>query len=729
MTELFRQNTKFKIIIAFGILLLVMVGIQYFSSVSINHLINNEKEYHKNIMALSEGESLKASVYTMQSHLKTFYTTLDINNLEEAKEHIESIKEHSRILKESLTNTAQIESADKLVYSVNDLVDFYENISQLFSQNDSTATKRLFEKYTIEQKTVAFEILCDKIIDTQVKLIPSKMFSNEVFANRVSQMDLTGTLFTFLIILFFAWILISDINKRNQLEKDLKSAKLKADQSVIAKELFMANMSHEIRTPMTSIVGFINLLERSKLDDIQKDYLRTVKNSSENLLTIINDILDFSKLEAGMIRFEQTPFSIQGLLHSVNTMFLPKTKEKNIRLIFHPLENIPETQIGDPTRLTQILINLIGNAIKFTHEGVIEVSAKLLSEENQIDTIQFTVSDTGIGIPKEKIGIIFDRFQQADVETNRRYGGTGLGLSIVKSLVEFQGGIIGVDSEEGKGTLFSFTIPYKKGSSEQKKQISAQEKIIQKDIINKIRILVAEDNPLNRKLVKALFGEWGIDFEFAENGREAIDKIKSGNFGMVLMDIQMPEINGYDATKFIRENLKSSVPVIAMTAHALEGEREKCISMGMNDYISKPINENELYSIIVKYAGTFSRKDKVENTSVSTKTEKVTNLDFLTSLAAGKMDFFNEMIRLFLEECPKEVSRLRKAIDDRNFQMIHSNAHAMKSTIPFVGLDTKLKPLLEEIEYSSDHDKIVQLFTIIETVCSKAIEELKNNPA
>ncbi len=733
MKELFRQNTKLKIIIAFSILLLVMVGIQYFSSVSINHLINNEKEYHKNIMALSEVESLKASVFAMQAHMKTFYTTLDINNLEESKEHIESIRENSRVLKENLNNSEQAESVDRLIYAVNDIIDFQTNLSQLFAQNNSSATKRFFEKYTIEQKIAAIEILCDKVIDTQVKQIPSKMFSNEIFANRVSQMDLIGTLFTFLIIVFFAWILIMDISKRNQLEKDLKGAKQKADQSVIAKELFMANMSHEIRTPMTSIIGFINLLERTNLNELQKDYLHTVKNSSENLLTIINDILDFSKLEAGMIRFEQNPFSIQGLLHSVNTMFLPKTKEKNIRLVFHPLENIPETLIGDPTRLTQIMINLIGNATKFTHEGVIDVSAKLLKEDEQIAIVQFSVSDTGIGIPKDKIGIIFDRFQQADSETSRRFGGTGLGLSIVKSLVEFQGGIISVDSQEGMGTVFSFTIPYKKAANEIKKQFTAQEKIIRKEEIKKVRILVAEDNPLNRKLIDALFNEWAIGFEFAENGKEAIDKLKTGNFGMVLMDIQMPEINGYEATKIIRENLKSEIPVIAMTAHALEGEREKCISMGMNDYISKPINENELYSLVAKYAEIYARNEKEECTPVANSAEqinleRVTNLDFLTSLANGKTDFFNEMIRLFLEECPKEVLRLRKAIEDKNFQMIHSNAHAMKSTIPFVGLDTKLKPLLEEIEYSTNLDKIVQLFEVVESVCGKAVEELKNNP-
>ncbi len=657
--------------------------------------------------------------------MKKFYTTMEINVLDDAEEHIKNLHSNSEILEENLANTAQTEIVDRLIYSIKDMLLFHENLTQMFSRKDSSSAKMLFENFDMERKVAEIEVLCDKIIDTRVKLVPSKMLSNETFAEKVSEMDLIGTIFTFLIIVFFAWILIVDINKRNQLEKDLKDAKQKADQSVIAKELFMANMSHEIRTPMTSIVGFINLLERTDLSDIQKDYLHTVKSSSENLLTIINDILDFSKLEAGMVRFEQIPFSIQGLLHSVNTMFLPKTKEKNIRLVFHPIENIPETLIGDPVRLTQIMINLIGNATKFTREGGIDVCAKLLKEDDLVAIIQFSIADTGIGIPRDKIEIIFDRFQQADSETSRRFGGTGLGLSIVKNLVEFQGGIISVDSEEGKGTIFSFTIPYKKAGNEVKKEFTAQEKIIQKDMVKKVRILVAEDNPLNRKLIDALFNEWDVVFEFAENGKVAIDKLKSGNFGLLLMDIQMPEMNGNEATKFIRENLKSEIPIVAMTAHALEGERERCIAVGMNDYISKPINESELYSLIVKYAGTYTKKEKTEILPVAVDVEKVTNLQFLTSLAAGKMDFFNEMISLFLEECPKEVSQLRKSIEEQNLQMINAHAHAMKSTIPFVGLDIKLKPILEEIEHSTDFTKINELFLIVESVCAKAIEELK----
>lgn len=715
MVEMFRHNAKIKIGIAIGILLLMMSSIQYFSSASINDLIDNENEYHKNVIALSKVESIKASALGLQLHLKKISTAADTNNLKEAKVHLLALEDESKVLRENLSDSEQIQTAEALMDSIGEIMVFHQHLSQLFIDQQFDSIKPFIEQNDIEQKVLHIVGLCDKIKSSQQTLLNSKLASNEVFANRVSQMDLIATLFTSVILFFFGWVLVSDINKRNLLEKDLKAAKQKAEQSAHIKEQFMANMSHEIRTPMTSIIGFTNLLERTSLDEKQKDYVRTVKSAGENLLTIVNDILDFSKIEAGMIRFEETAFSVQGLLHSVNTMFLPKTKEKNIRLVFHPIENIPETLIGDPARLTQIMINLIGNAIKFTDKGSIEITAKLLKEDNQFATIQFIISDTGIGIPKDKLKLIFDRFEQVDAETSRRFGGTGLGLSIVKNLVELQGGIISVDSEEGKGSVFSITLQYKKNSKEMKSLISKQEKLLVPAVMKNISVLVAEDNPMNRKLLKALFSEWGVGFEFAENGKEVIEKFRAANFGLVLMDIQMPEINGFEATKIIREELHSTVPIIAMTAHALEGEREKCISMGMNDYISKPIHENELYALLEKYTQQFPSTNG-----------KVTNLDFLTTLANGRTGFFNEMIQIFLEECPKELERLQTSIAAKHLPSIHANAHAMKSSIPFVGLDIKLNATLEEMETSPDLDRIVQLFQHVESVCLKAMEELGN---
>ena len=281
-------------------------------------------------------------------------------------------------------------------------------------------------------------------------------------------------------------------------------------------------------------------------------------------------------------------------------MFFVQTKEKKVPLTLHISDNVPQLVLGDPTRLTQILINLISNALKFTKQGSVHVLVDGININGTI-VITFKVKDTGIGIPEEKISEIFDRFTQAKSDTSRIYGGTGLGLSIVKKLVELQGGTILVESTKGKGSIFTFTIPYKIADAIEDEVNIKTEKIKKMDVEDKISVLVVEDNLLNQKLAGLMLKDLGIDFDICSNGKLAVEKLKTHNYNLILMDIQMPEMNGYETTEYIRDELKLTMPIIAMTAHALPGEREKCISFGMSDYISKPIKGNDLQNLITKY--------------------------------------------------------------------------------------------------------------------------------
>jgi len=385
--------------------------------------------------------------------------------------------------------------------------------------------------------------------------------------------------------------------------EDYSDAKLKAEESTKLKEAFLANMSHEIRTPMNAIIGFSDILSRGNLEEKEKEYVRTIKSAGENLLTIINDILDISKIEAGMMTFEEHTFSVKEIFKSLQVMLMGKAKEKNLELVFSCDDDVPDSLLGDPTRLTQIIINLTGNAIKFTQKGIINVHACVL--KNNIDcpenlrgegytSLEFSVKDTGIGIPSDKLDHIFERFNQADSDTTRKYGGTGLGLSIAKQLVELQGGILSVTSEDKIGSIFSFCITYKKSTQAQPKQEMAEKKYDMKDLI-KLKILLVEDNSLNVKLILSLFSEYNLNIQVAENGSVGIEKLKENKFDIVLMDMEMPVMNGYEAATYIRKELKNNIPIIAMTAHAMAGEKERCLSLGMNDYISKPINANLLF--------------------------------------------------------------------------------------------------------------------------------------
>lgn len=406
-----------------------------------------------------------------------------------------------------------------------------------------------------------------------------------------------------------AVVVARDITDQKRFENELIEAKsnaelatLKAEESNKLKEAFLANMSHEIRTPMNAIIGFSDILSKRNLEYQENEYVNTIKTAGENLLTIINDILDISKIEAGMMNFEEQTFSVREIFKSLSVMLMEKAKEKNLLLLFDCDENVPEVLQGDNTRLTQIIINLVGNAIKFTLKGRIIVNARIIKNGPENDngeriTLEFTVKDTGIGIPEDKLEHIFERFRQAESHTTRKYGGTGLGLSIAKQLVELQGGSLSVASKVNTGSEFTFFIPYKK-SKEILHLPEITGKIYDMKELSKLNILLVEDNRLNVRLILSLFSEYNLKLEVAENGSVGINKLKENHFDIILMDMEMPVMNGYEAAVVIRRELKNNIPIIAMTAHAMAGERERCLSLGMNDYISKPINANLLFEKI-----------------------------------------------------------------------------------------------------------------------------------
>ena len=399
-----------------------------------------------------------------------------------------------------------------------------------------------------------------------------------------------------------AVIVLSDITEQKAAEQELKEAKRLAEESSIAKERFMANMSHEIRTPMNAIIGFTNLIDKSSLSDEQGQYLEFIKTSGENLLVLINDILDYSKIEAGMMQIETVPFKPVELLHSLEIMFSEKAREKKLEFITKTDSDLPPIVLGDPTRLTQIFINLIGNALKFTQQGSVEVHINLVAIEGNVARISFSVKDTGIGIPADKQKEVFERFMQASSETTRNYGGTGLGLSIVKRLVELQHGELSINSVFGEGTEFKVILPYQ--ISEDKPLGSSTEKVAIVEIKKferELKVLLAEDNVMNQILAKKVLTRFGCVVDIAENGGIALEMARNKKYDLVLMDIQMPIMDGYSAAKAIREELKLDLPIIAMTAHIMAGEREKCIGFGMSDYISKPFKVETLYSLILQY--------------------------------------------------------------------------------------------------------------------------------
>lgn len=398
------------------------------------------------------------------------------------------------------------------------------------------------------------------------------------------------------------------------MEKELAELdRQKAEQSEKFKQQFLANMSHEIRTPMNSVIGLTNLLVKSQLDEQQRKYLNVIKKSSENLLVIINDILDLSKIEAGKMVFEEIPFLIAESMDTAYHTLLFKAEEKNIA--FHILidPGVPPALLGDPVRLNQILINLAGNAIKFTEKGSVTISAKELSRQDNQSIIEFSIRDTGIGIAAEGLNKIFESFSQASNDTTRKFGGTGLGLTISKQLIELQGGSIYVSSELGKGTTFSFKIPFHITTEEETGKGKSVSNEINVEELRGIRILLVEDNAFNQIVAVDTLNDLLPEpvIVLAENGREALEKLSHEDFDIILMDIQMPEMDGFEATRRIRQEMpspKHMTKIMAMTANVTKDEVDNCFSCGMDEYIAKPFNPQDLLGKLWKLKYQLSEK-------------------------------------------------------------------------------------------------------------------------
>jgi signal transduction histidine kinase/ActR/RegA family two-component response regulator len=400
---------------------------------------------------------------------------------------------------------------------------------------------------------------------------------------------------------------LQDLSLQMAEQKIIRERK-KREASEKAKQIFLVNISHEIRTPMNGVLGFAKLLEESLVNEDQRESLQMIIKSADQLMAILNDILDFSRLESGDINFVNQPFVLKDTVRSIYRLMEPAAALKELKFSYLIPEEMPVVLSGDAVRLGQILLNLTSNAIKFTEQGEIRISLRLVEnlEENVI--IEFRVKDTGIGIPADKHQKVFDFFEQVTNDTSRRYAGTGLGLSIVKRLVELQGGEVFLDSIVGTGSDFYFRLPFAK-VTEQVSQNTQQLLTVLPDIPVEtgkgVRILVVEDNPINQLLVLKLLEKRGYETTIAENGKIAIDEYKKGDFDIILMDLQMPELDGYEATRIIRtmEGHKGEIPIVAMTAHTIKGELEKCADIGMNDYISKPFDSTELYQKIEMLVG------------------------------------------------------------------------------------------------------------------------------
>ena len=477
-------------------------------------------------------------------------------------------------------------------------------------------------------------------------------------------------------------ILTNTVNERKEFEKQLEESRQKAEESLETRKLFLANISHEIRTPISAISGMSGILADTEISETQKQYVNAIQSSSKSLMVIVNDILDMSKLESGKFSAEFIPFELRSILDPLYTTYLLKTDEKGIAFSVEYPNDMPQWLFGDPTRLGQILNNLISNAIKFTDTG--KVTLKITFEKKgKHNEFSFSVTDTGIGIDQEKLKTIFEFFSQEDNTITRRFGGTGLGLAISKSIAELLGGEITVESEKNVGSTFKFRLNMPEANVQLK-----NEAIDQSDLTGK-NVLIVEDNELNRFLAVTILKKWNANIHIAVNGDEAVKAVSNLKIDIVLMDIQMPVMDGVAAAKAIRNELKSNIPIIALTANALESEKEKCWQAGMNDYITKPYNPEFLREKIILLTEHNSKAENQNSEHIS--------LENLNTLLNGSKEQMIRMTKVFLEQIETHFNELTLALNENDLDQITAVTHKLKSSFQLFGL-SKTGVLLERIE-------------------------------
>lgn len=517
-----------------------------------------------------------------------------------------------------------------------------------------------------------------------------------------------------------------------------EEAKIKAEKAtktaisaVRAKQQFLSNMSHEIRTPMNAIIGFTKVLLKTDMSVRQKEYLSAIKLSGDALIVLINDILDLAKVDSGKMIFEQTPFKLALSISAMLHLFETKIREKNLELIKEYDHNIPDVVVGDPVRLHQIILNLVSNAVKFTSKGKITVSVRILSEDDKKVNIEFSISDTGIGIEKSKIRKIFENFQQASSGTSRVFGGTGLGLAIVKHLVEAQNGRIGVISKIGEGSTFSFTLDFLKTDVQAETETELIDLVLKEEIKN-IKVLVVEDIPLNQLLMKTLLDEFEFECDIASNGKIAIEKLEASVYDLILMDLQMPVMNGFEATEFIRKKMNSKIPIIALTADVTTVDLEKCKAVGMNDYISKPVDERILYAKILKLVkkpktGQVLKKSKINNS----KRLKCTDLNNLNRRTKSNPQLMMDMISLYLEQTPILITAMKKSMREKDWETLYATVHKMIPSFSIMGINPAFEQMARKVQdFASackEADEMPEMIHQLENICFQACEELKED--
>ena len=656
---------------------------------------NHNLEQHRKLVAITQKNSILFILVTSFVGFSLTFLSIYFLNRDKGKQRQlqKEIAEKERVLNqylEAIPDGVMVINKRKEIVLLNQSgreilgikASKVETLDDNLSQVKLVDPTRYHVRFTTESLPISRGLEGEKLIGNKIDLIKdNKIYHLETNVQPVIGLDgeITSAITVF-----------RDITERANYEATLEKARVLAEKSVRVKDIFLSNVSHEIRTPLNAIIGFTNLLFGEVTSPKSLEFVSYIQVASKNLLELINDILDFSKIEAGQVQLEKIPTSINELVESISVIVNQRANEKGIHYQYIMSKELPEVVETDKLRLTQILLNVCGNAVKFTENGSVKLLVEPVGEIiNDVQMIRFEVRDTGIGISKDKINDVFNRFVQATESTTRIFGGTGLGLSIVKSLVHIFDGTLNLQSEIGKGSTFTIEFPLKVLNNASLPEETDKE-IISYASIASMRVLAAEDNILNQKLLQAIFQKLGVDLTIVNNGQEALDVLAEKPFDLILMDIQMPVMDGYTAIKQIRSTISKTIPIITMTAHAMVGEKEECLSIGANSYISKPFKEKELMFTISQLGS----KDIPESAapqpapaeSQNKDMSSLLNLDYLMEITGGDVELRQELVSLFENDYKVQLGLIDQSAVAKDGPKLAQAIHKYRSSLFSVGL-------------------------------------------
>lgn len=671
----------------FLLLVLLGIGVNYYFEMKVNRAIKRYTANHEEIVRYLglEGQ-VREIADDIQEHervVRAMMVSGDRSLLARIASLEDTLNRNAILFTQHVDDIAPVEHLLGLRETLQEKLEHEHTLISAWQENPARAWKMVASLQTTTlQGNVLFRT--DQLLGDIHKEVEKRMELSRSEKMEIISLDYAIPHLTSFIFLVFAGFTVFKIFQVSRLNRNLNEAIANEKKAQQVKDQFMDTMTHELRSPLNSVLGYTNLLLKTRLDADQQKYIKSIKTSGELLLNVINEVLDFSKIRSGYIRIASSPFKFRDQMGALSDIVRDKVNEKGLEFRCEIDERIPDHLKGDSVKLLQVLLNLTYNAIKFTNSGSITVTANCKEAQDHKVVLQIDVADSGIGIAEDKLARIFERFYQVEGEQSRNLPGTGLGLSITREMLIMQGGSIHVESEPGKGSVFHVTIPYEVMEDQADEPAVPKDQLPSRKLPSAMHILAVDDNALNRDMLGVMLRGYGVKFTVAGNGPEAIRLLRENRYDVVLMDLQMPGMDGKETTKKIREELKSDVPVIALSAFAEVAEKQHCLAAGMDAYLTKPIKDEDLFETLEFYT--------------PQQNQHAIDLEYLRKVASGNSEFVESVVMRVADSLPREMQRLREALMSSDHQVVNETAHDMKTTFAVLGAYEMLEEPLNYLE-------------------------------